>query len=341
MNQFVDQAMKEFWVASGHQLCRRDEAGRLIVTDELLLAWLARPELAPPPEACAAERALHAKLRGAPRTPVTAQDVAAIEDADARENWEFFLTLRARLLAAPNIEAAYARLIAGTVDVPPVFVDQLAQLALRNALEGIDDPYTLRAGELFFRRQSGALIEGALVLADAEFAGQAGGGPLATMLGAASAADLDVMTSDLAWTYFSRSDAHSMAFPLGAEPKAREGLARAMEAWLRHMTGVKARISPTPHFKTGDWRWFIGLDAEGATLGDALWRGRTIDQARVAALFDMRLTPDARLDPAKAGAPIPLILGMNGAKAIRMKPQNLLMGLPWAGEAARLVGDAP
>ena len=335
MNDGMKDPMKEFWVASGHQLCRRDARGRLVATDELLLAFLARPELAPPPEACAAERALHARLGAAPRAPIAPGDVAALADADARENWGFFLRLRQRLLDAPTIEAAYARLIAGPVDLPPIFVDQLAQLVLRNALDGVDDPFALRAGEMFFRAQSGALIDGALALADAEVAGQAGG-PLASMFGATP--DLDVMTRETAWTYFSRSDAHAMVLPLGAEPRAREGLARAMEAWLAHLAGLNAAIAPVARFDSADLKWFVGLDAQGAALGDALWRGERIDMGRIAALFELRLPPDARLDAARAAAPIPLILGMSAGKTLRMKPQNLLMGLPWAGDAAKIVG---
>jgi hypothetical protein len=49
--------MTEFWVSSGHHLTRRDGGGGLRVTDELLLAYLARPELLPPDDACPAERA--------------------------------------------------------------------------------------------------------------------------------------------------------------------------------------------------------------------------------------------------------------------------------------------
>ena len=41
--------MPEFWVASGHHLARLDRAGRMVVTDELLLAWLARPDIVPRP----------------------------------------------------------------------------------------------------------------------------------------------------------------------------------------------------------------------------------------------------------------------------------------------------
>src|SRR5574337_570324 len=47
--------MKDFWLSCGHHLLDRDEGGGLVVTDEFLKAYLARPELSPPPDACAAE----------------------------------------------------------------------------------------------------------------------------------------------------------------------------------------------------------------------------------------------------------------------------------------------
>ena len=45
--------MREFWVASGHHLTRRADHGGLIATPELIMAYLARPELMPPDDACA------------------------------------------------------------------------------------------------------------------------------------------------------------------------------------------------------------------------------------------------------------------------------------------------
>ena len=38
--------MSDFWLSSGHHLVDRDADGRLMVTDELLKAYLARPEVA-------------------------------------------------------------------------------------------------------------------------------------------------------------------------------------------------------------------------------------------------------------------------------------------------------
>ena len=56
--------MKDFWLSCGHHLLDRDEGGGLVVTDEFLKAYLARPELEPPPDACVVERTLHAALLG-------------------------------------------------------------------------------------------------------------------------------------------------------------------------------------------------------------------------------------------------------------------------------------
>ena len=99
--------MPEFWVSSGHHLTPRTEGGGLAITDELILAYLARPELVPPDEACAAERRLHASLMVSPRRAVVTEEIAAVVDPDARENWSVMLDFRERLLAAPSVEAAY------------------------------------------------------------------------------------------------------------------------------------------------------------------------------------------------------------------------------------------
>ncbi len=79
--------MKDFWLSCGHHLLDRDEGGGLVVTDEFLKIYLARPELAPPAEACAAERTLHRTLLENPRRAVAAREISAIADADARENF--------------------------------------------------------------------------------------------------------------------------------------------------------------------------------------------------------------------------------------------------------------
>lgn len=98
---------RDFWLASGHHLLDRDAAGRLVVTDEFLKAYLARPELVPPPEACPAERNLHDALLRDPRQPVADSRIAAVTDADARENWQMMVAWRNHLMRCRTLEAAY------------------------------------------------------------------------------------------------------------------------------------------------------------------------------------------------------------------------------------------
>ncbi|GJD48730.1 hypothetical protein OPKNFCMD_1454 [Methylobacterium crusticola] len=338
--------MTEFWVSSGHHLAGRTEAGGLAVTDALLLAYLARPELVPPDEACPAERALHASLLAAPRRPVPAGEVAALADPDARENWAVVLAFRERLLAAATVEAAYLDLVArGAGGTPPLFLDQLVHLILRNALDGCDDPYVLRAGELFFRPQRVSVSGEAVLLADAErieaAEGAAGRSPLLAMLGREPAGDLDVLTPDTAWSYWSRSDAFSMALNLGSDARSREGLARVIEAFVGHLLGVAVAVAPLAAIEDPDWRWFVGLDAEATRIGNALWRGDPVDpaaRARVLALFRLTFADPARADPRLGARPVYLLLAMTPDRTVTLKPQNLVAGLPLAGAAP---ADAP
>jgi hypothetical protein len=325
--------MREFWVSSGHHLTRLTPEGRLAVTDELLLAWLARPELVPPQEACAVERALHAGLVAAPRAAVGQEAVAGIADADARENWAAFLAFRDDLLAAGTVEAAYLDLVRRGRRVPGIFREQLVHLVMRNALDGIDDPFVLRAAELFWRPQRAAVRDGALVLSDAELVEEleaaARQAPLMAMFGQAPDESVEVMTPENAWTYWSRSDAHVMALPFGAEPRARAGLAGAIAAFLRHLLGLEGLVEPMTAAREVDLRWYVGLDADATGIGDALWRGeRPAAMDRLVGIFALRA--GSGLDPALAGHPVYLLMATGADGMVRLKPQNLIMGLPLA-----------
>jgi hypothetical protein len=336
--------MREFWVASGHHLTRRADHGGLIATPELIMAYLARPELMPPADACEAERNLHASLLADPLRPVVKADIAALVDADARENWTFMINFRDRLIAAPSLEAVYTTLARnGAGDLPPIFLSQLCHLILRNVLDGCDDPYTLRAAELFYRSQQATVHDGALLLADAEVIEaqhhpqqDLHSSPLVAMLQPQAFGEMDVMDDENAWTYWSRSDAHAMVMNIGGNPKARAGLCRVIERWVAHLLGVAVNVETVASIQDRDWRWFVGLDSEGTRIGNALWNGAALDRTaaeRIVALMRMDIE-DARLVDERVGArPIYLILAMGADKLVRLKPQNLVAGLPLASAA--------
>src|SRR5258707_3277663 len=231
--------MREFWVASGHHLTHRADHGGLVATPELIMAYLARPELMPPADACDAEGNLHASLMADPLRPVSRAEIAALADADARENWTLMVDFRDRLISAPSLEALYTTLARkGAGGLPPIFLSQLSHLILRNALEGCDDPYTLRAGELFYRSQLAAIHEGALLLADAEVieAQQHAqhdmhSSPLTALLQPKPFAEMHVMDDESACRHWPSSDAPAMGRHIEGDPTPRAGRCRVLERW--------------------------------------------------------------------------------------------------------------
>lgn len=324
--------MNEFWVSSGHLLLDRTADGKLRVTDDFLRAFLARPELMPPAEACDAERALHATLLADPRAPI---DPAALADAEAIENWAVFAAFRDTLLATPTIEAAYLRLAENPGRTPPLFMAQLVHVILRNALHDCTDAATVRAAELFFRPQRVTAHDGTLLLADAEaietHEQKRRASPLLAMLGPPAVAELTVLTADNAAGYWGRSDAFDMVLNLGGEPSGRDALGRAIAVWLRHMRGIAASVDPLPALRDPDWRWFVGLDSEATRIGNALWSGEDPPEAgRLLALFRLVPASAASMRPDMQGRPIYLMLAEDAQRLVRMKPQNLLFGLPLA-----------
>jgi Family of unknown function (DUF6352) len=326
----------EFWVSSGHLLLQRDESGHLAITDEFLKAFYARPEVLPPPEACAAERALHARLMIAPSDPVAAGEIAAIVDPDARENWQLLIAFRDHLMAAGTVEAAYLGLVRGGMGrTPPMFVNQLVHAILRNALDEEENAFVLRAAEMFFRAQRLTVNDGALLLADEETVDGAKedhhASPLVAMFGEQAAKDLDVLISDNAEGYKARSDAFDMVMDFGVDKEARAALGAVIERWLAHLLGISAGLRAVAGIRDKNWTWFIGLDQEATRIGNQLWKGKDVpeaDKARVVALYEMTLAADGRILPEVAGKPVYLILAMGPDRIVRLKPQNLIGGLP-------------
>jgi len=327
--------MKDFWLSCGHHLLDRDAGGGLVATDEFLKAYLARPELAPPPDACVVEKTLHAALLAEPRRPVGADDIAAIADADARENWALMIAFRDHLLAHPTLEAAYLALARrGAGGMPPLFINQLVHVILRNIFDGCDDAFVLRAAELFFRPQRVTLHEGALLAADEErIAGSnpAPVSPLVSMLGLEKSADIDVLADANAQAYFERSDAYDMALDLTAGRRGLAALAQVIARWVRHLLAVEADVEPLVELRDAPLSWYVGLDAEGTRIGDRLWRSEELDeaaQARVVGLFRLNFPDRSVMAAEVAGEPVYVIMAMTPEKVLRLKPQNLVAGLP-------------
>jgi Family of unknown function (DUF6352) len=327
--------MKDFWISCGHHLLDRDEGGGLLLTDDFLKVYMARPELIPPPEACAVERTLHAALLNDPRMDVSASDIAAIADADARENWQILIAFRDHLVRHRTLEAAYAELVKqGFKNTPQLFVNQLVHVVMRNALDGVEDATVVRAGEMFYRTQRVTLHEGSLIAADEEKIGGANPAlvsPLVSMLGIPAESHIHVINHDNAGGYWERSDQFDMAIDLTAGRDGLAAMATAMQRWIAHVLGVDVTIEPLTEMREVNLAWYVGLDADATKIGDQLWNGEEVDEAtmaRVIGLFELTFRdPSIVLDKVR-GEPVYLILAMTADKLIRFKPQNLVTGLP-------------
>jgi hypothetical protein len=92
-------------------------------------------------------------------------------------------------------------------------------------------------------------------------------------------------------------------------------------------------IEPLTEAANVDLTWYVGLDAEATRIADALWKGAELDEAarqRIVGLYRLTFSdPEVVLEKAK-GEPIYLISAMTADRTLRMKPQNLVVGLPIA-----------
>jgi hypothetical protein len=325
---------RDFWLACGHHLLDRDSGGRLVVTDEFLKAYLARPEITPPAEACPAERRLHAAMFADPRRVVAASEVAAILDADARENWQLMIAFRDHLVRHPTLEAAYLDIVRRGLKFPHIFLNQFVHAILRNALDGCADPFVLRAAELFYRPQKMTLHDGSLIAADEETVLGLGGAPvspLVSMLGLPAAAGIDVLSEDNAAEYWERSDLFDMALDLTAGRRGLAALGNVITNWVSHLLAIDVAVEPLVEMRDVTLNWYVGLDADATRIGDALWHGDELDQSaqlQVVALYRLTIGDPAVALEKVRGEPVYLIAAMAADKTLRLKPQNLIAGLP-------------
>jgi len=334
----------DFWQSCGYHLLRKGADGRLAVTDDYLRLYYARPELAPVPESCAAERALHASLMDRPRRNVPDAEIGAVKDADARENYRVVLRFRDRLLAAANVEAFYAGLFQHDVGVPPDFIHHTVQVILRGILDGTGDGLEARAAELLFRKQRVSVNDGAIMLADAEtvemHASGGGFGSLGKLLREGQTplrtVELDVLDEKNAARYFERDERHDTVLNLNHGRAGCSALTRVLERWIAHFHGVRATVKPVREIPDEEWTWHVGLDAEASTMLNELYNGGEVEEERmkrVIGLFRVDFRDPVVVRPEMAGKPVFLGLAMAPDGTLRMKPQNLLMNLPLARRA--------
>lgn len=351
----------DFWPDSGHHLLQSDERGWLRPTPAYLAAWLARPELALVAESCRAETALHQALQNDPLRPVSPRDLAALQDADARENYGHFLALRDALLHAGTLQGWLLQLWrGGPIRVPPLFIDLIVQAVVQGLLDG-QNAFEARAAQMLFRTQRLSTHEGHLLAGDKETLDlqreTSGFGDLGRLLAQAAlplkVQQMQVLRADNAAAYWAEASrpggrhvflldlthqikqelGHGLAFHLTHAHSGLKALARVLERWVQHLLGVAVRIEPLQKIDDAQWRWHLGLDAEASRLLDDLYQGQDVEAerlTRLVSLFRLEFADARDMHPDVAGKPVYLGLMGTADQVLRLKPQNLVLNLPLA-----------
>jgi hypothetical protein len=205
---------------------------------------------------------------------------------------------------------------------------------LRNVLDDCDDVFVLRAAELLFRSQRLTSYEGSLIATDEEAVPGSSAkplSPLVSMLGLSAATEVDVLSEDNAVLYWERSDSFDMALDLTAGRRGLAALGLVVARWVHHLLAIDVKIDAVTELRDVKLTWYIGLDANATRIGDALWKGDELDQTArglIVGLYRLTFADDEEIIEQARGAPTYMIAAMSIDKTLRLKPQNLITGLP-------------
>ena len=205
------------------------------------------------------------------------------------------------------------------IDIPPMFVDQLAHVILRNLLDGSDDALRLRAAEVFFREQKATIQDGHVLLADLETVEMHASGNrygsigrlIVEAQGDLAKVDLDVLDRANAALYWERESRHDTVISLTYGRPALDAFCRVLELWIEHFLSVKVQIKPVRKIDEPRWAWHIGLDAESTAILNELWAGSEIEQGRmrnILAIFALQFDEPAAMRADIAGRTVYLAL---------------------------------
>src|SRR6266404_8550822 len=258
----------------------------------------------------------------------------SIADADTRENWQTMIAWRDHLVRYCSLEAAYLEIVRRNIRFPHILICQLVRAILRNALDDCGDVFMLRAAEMFFRPQRLVLQEASIVAIDEETDPSPGlhsPSPLSTLLGLLPTAEIDLLSDSTAESYWERSDRFDMALDLTTGRRGLIALGDVVARWLSHLLAIDVVVEPLAELQNVPFCRYIGLSSDATRIGDAIWNGEDLDHTardQLVSLFRLTFRDSADVVENVRGEPLYLLLAMNSEGLLRLKPQNLITGLP-------------
>ena len=325
--------INDFWLTSGWHLLDKDKSGCLVPTEDFMRAYFYRPEVAPIEESCEAEIELHKKLVEAPFVKVEKRDLDLIKDKDVVFNYEVILKFREFLSNYATLEAAYLAISRGqSINFPPLFVDQLVQIILRNILNENSFALQVRASELFFRTQVVTIAEDEIMVADeAVVQLQAEQKNIDTNKPNQLEVDIDILRESSADNYWERSDKFDTSIDLAYTKPGLDALARVIEKWIFHFLSIEVSVQPMQKIEDDKWSWHLGLDSDATSILNDLYEGVDVSEDRLKQILCLfQLEAKDGFKESMQGKPVYVGLAMGQKSIIKFKPQNLLTNLPLA-----------
>ncbi|GIS09769.1 MAG: hypothetical protein CM15mP114_05510 [Alphaproteobacteria bacterium] len=304
----------DFWLTSGWHLLDHNNDGHLVPTEDFMRAYFYRPEVAPIEESCEAEIELHKRLVDKPFDIVDKKELNLIRDKDVIFNYEVILKFRDFLSKYPTLDSAYLAIARGqAVDFPPLFVDQMVQIILRNILN--QSPYALqvRASEIFFRTQVVTIAEDEIMVADeatvqlqAEKKSTKANDPKQLEV------DIDILRESSADNYWGRSDKFDTSIDLAYTKPGLDALARVIEKWVHHFLSIEVSIKPMQKIEDEKWSWHLGLDSDSNKILNDLYHGLDVTEERLKQILCLfQLDAEEGFVPEMNGKPVYVGLAMN------------------------------
>ena len=325
--------INDFWLTSGWHLLDKDKSGCLVPTEDFMRAYFYRPEVAPIEESCEAEIALHKKLVEAPFINVEKTDLDSIKDKDVVFNYEVILKFRDFLSNYSTLEAAYLAISRGqSINFPPLFVDQLVQIILRNILNENSFALQVRASELFFRTQVVTIAEDEIMVADeAVVQLQAEQKNISKNKSNQLEVDIDILRESSADNYWERSDKFDTSIDLAYTKPGLDALARVIEKWIFHFLSIEVSVQPMQKIEDDKWSWHLGLDSDATSILNDLYEDAEVSEDRLKQILCLfQLEAKEGFKESMQGKPVYVGLAMGQNSIIKFKPQNLLTNLPLA-----------
>jgi hypothetical protein len=151
------------------------------------------------------------------------------------------------------------------------------------------------------------------------------------LLGLPATTEVDLLNDATAGSYWERSDRFDMALDLTAGRRGLVALGDVVTRWLAHLLAIDVAVETLTELRDASLSWYVGLDSDATRIGDTIWNGNELDDAMRARLIGIcRLTFRNPLDMMEKvrGEPVYLLMAMTADEVLRLKPQNLVTGLP-------------